>query len=210
MYACWDGKITAGDNALDVKRTTLFTFILWLAAFFSGCHLENAEQKGDAVAKSGRFESAIYWYESALGAEDRSTIHWKMAEVFANKLRDPASAAYHYRRILALHTGGARADAAKAALHRLETGSASPEGGQSHPRSSPTPRMASPEQAAAEAEKAAKGKVRTYVVQTGDTLVSISKKFYQTPSRWKDILDANQNQLTNPDELKVGQTIILP
>jgi nucleoid-associated protein YgaU len=70
--------------------------------------------------------------------------------------------------------------------------------------------MASPEQAAVEAEKAAKGKVRTYVVQTGDTLVSISKKFYQTPSRWKDILDANQNQLTNPDELKVGQTIILP
>jgi nucleoid-associated protein YgaU len=47
-------------------------------------------------------------------------------------------------------------------------------------------------------------------VQTGDTLVSISKKLYQTPSRWKDILDANQNQLTNPDELKVGQTIILP
>ena len=202
--------MTAGDNALDVKRTTLFTFILWLAVFFSGCHLENAEQKGDAEAKSGRFESAIYWYESALGAEDRSTVHWKMAEIFGNKLRDPASAAYHYRRILALHAVGARADAAKAALHRLETGSASTEGAQSHPRSSPTPRMASPEQAAVEAEKAAKGKVRTYVVQTGDTLVSISKKFYQTPSRWKDILDANQNQLTNPDELKVGQTIILP
>ena len=202
--------MTAGDNALDVKRTTLFTFILWLAVFFSGCHLENAEQKGDAEAKSGRFESAIYWYESALGTEDRSTVHWKMAEIFGNKLRDPASAAYHYRRILALHAGGARADAAKAALHRLEPGSASTEGAQSHPRSSPTPRMASSEQAAVEAEKAAKGKVRTYVVQTGDTLVSISKKFYQTPSRWKDILDANQNQLTNPDELKVGQTIILP
>jgi nucleoid-associated protein YgaU len=210
MYACWDRKNTAGDNALDVKRTTLFTFIFCFAGFFSGCHLENAEQKGDAEAKSGRFESAIYWYESALGTEDRSTVHWKMAEIFGNKLRDPASAAYHYRRILALHAGGARADAAKAALHRLETGSASTEGGQSHPRSSPTPRLASPEQAAAEAEKAAKGKVRTYVVQTGDTLVSISKKFYQTPSRWKDILDANQNQLTNPDELKVGQTIILP
>ena len=195
---------------MDVRRTTLFSFIFWFAGFFSGCHLENAEQKGDAEAKSGRFESAIYWYESALGAEDRSTVHWKMAEIFGNKLRDPASAAYHYRRILALHAVGARADAAKAALHRLETGSASTEGAQSHPRSSPTPRMASPEQAAVEAEKAAKGKVRTYVVQTGDTLVSISKKFYQTPSRWKDILDANQNQLTNPDELKVGQTIILP
>jgi nucleoid-associated protein YgaU len=48
------------------------------------------------------------------------------------------------------------------------------------------------------------------MVQSGDTLVSISRKFYQTTARWKDILDANQNQLSNPDELKAGQTIILP
>jgi len=201
--------MTPGDNALDVKQATLFTIIFCFGCF-SGCHLENPEQKGDAEAKSGRFESAIYWYESALGTEDRSTIHWKMAEIFANKLRDPASAAYHYRRILALHATGGRADASRVALHRLEAGSVSTEGGQIHLKSGPTPKTTSPEQAAAEGEKAAKGKVRTYVVQTGDTLVSISKKFYQAPSRWKDILDANQNQLSNPDELKAGQTIILP
>lgn len=195
---------------MDVRRRTLFTIIFYFAGLFSGCHLDNAEQKGDAEAKSGRFESAIYWYESALGTEDRSAVHWKMAEIFANKLRDPASAAYHYRRILALHSTGARADASRAALHRLEGSSPTPEIAQNHPKPAPTPKTVLPEQAAAEAEKAAKGKVRTYVVQTGDTLVSISKKFYQTASRWKDILDANQNELSNPDELKAGQTIILP
>jgi LysM repeat protein len=195
---------------LDGKRRAFFTIIFCFFGFFSGCHPENAEQKGDAEAKSGRFESAIYWYESALGTEDRSTVHWKMAEIFANKLRDPASAAYHYRRILALHASGARADASRAALRRLESGSVLAEGGQNHSKSGPTPKTVSPEQAAAEGERAAKGKVRTYTVQTGDTLVSISKKFYQTPSRWKDILDANQNQLSDPDELKAGQTIILP
>ena len=195
---------------MDVRRTTLFTIILCFPVLFSGCRPQNSEQKGDAEAKAGRYESAIYWYESALGAEDRPTIHWKMAEIFANKLRDPAGAAYHYRRILTLHSSGARADASRAALHRLEAGSASTEGGQNHPKSGSTPRTASPEQAAAEGEKAAKGKVRTYVVQSGDTLVLISKKQYQTASRWKDILDANQNQLSNPDELKPGQTIILP
>jgi LysM repeat protein len=194
---------------LDVERTTLFTFIFCFAGFLASCHLENAEQKGDAEAKSGRFESAIYWYESALGSEDRLAVHWKMAEIFVNKLRDPASAAYHYRRILALHASGARADASRAALHRLEAGSTT-EGGQNHPKSTPTPKTNSPEQAAAEGEKAAKGKVRTYVVQAGDTLESISKKFYQTPTRWKDVLDANQNQVSNPGELKAGQTIILP
>jgi nucleoid-associated protein YgaU len=109
-----------------------------------------------------------------------------------------------------LHSSGARADASRAALRRLEAGSALSEGGQNHAKGGPVPKTVSPEQAAAEGEKAAKGKVRTYVVQSGDTLVSISKKFYQTSSRWKDILDANQNQLSNPDELKVGQTILLP
>jgi LysM repeat protein len=200
----------SGDKALDVKGTIFITIILGLVGF-SGCHLENPEQKGDTEAKAGRFESAIYWYESALGREDRSAIHQKMAEIFANKLRDPASAAYHYRRILALHPGGGRADASRAALHRLEAASPSMESMPSRPKNSPTPKAnSSAEQAVAEGEKAAKSKARTYVVQTGDTLVSISKKFYQAPSRWKDILDANQNQLSNPDELKVGQTIILP
>jgi nucleoid-associated protein YgaU len=193
---------------LDVRRGTFFTIIFCLAAFSSGCRLEKAEQKGDKEAKEGRFESAIYWYEAALGEGDRSAVHWKMAEIFANKLRDPAGAVYHYRRILALHATGQRADAAKAALHRLEGGSPNPESG--HPKAGGVARLLSPEQAAAEAEKAAKSKMHMYVVQSGDTLVSISRKFYQTTARWQDILDANQNQLSNPDELKAGQTIILP
>src|SRR6478736_5634862 len=131
-------KNTSGDHAFGpqtvclplMRRCTRWAISFCLAGFFSGCHLENPEQKGDAEAKSGRFESAIYWYESALGTDDRSAVHWKMAEIFANKLRDPASAAYHYRRILALHAGGSRAEASKAALRRLEAGSAATEGGQ--------------------------------------------------------------------------------
>jgi LysM repeat protein len=188
----------------------LCTIVFCFSGLFLGCHFQSAEQKGDAEAKSGRFESAIYWYESALGAGDRSAIHLKMAEVFANKLHDPASAAYHYRRILTLHPTGSRADASRAALHRLEGSLASPETGQNRPKPAPIPKTTLPEQAVAEGEKAAKTKARTYVVQSGDTLVSISKKFYQTSSRWKDILDANQNMLSNPEELKAGQTIILP
>jgi LysM repeat protein len=202
-------KMRSGDKALDVRRIVFFTFIFYFSVL-AGCHQESPEQKGDAEAKSGRFESAIYWYESALGAEDRVTIHWKMADIFSNKLRDPASAAYHYHRILVLRPNGARADASRMALHRLEAGSPSSEGNLNRPKSNLPPRTGSPEQAAAEGEKAAKGKVRTYSVQSGDTLVSISKRFYQAPSRWKDILDANQNQLSNPDELKPGQTIIIP
>ena len=195
---------------MDVRRRTFFAIIFYFAALSSGCHMEKPEQKGDREAREGRFESAIYWYEAALGEGDRSAVHWKMAEIFISKLHDPPSAAYHYRRILALHATGPRGDATRAALRRLEGGSATPEGGLTHPKAVVTAKSSPPEQVAAEAEKAAKGKVRTYVVQAGDTLASISRKFYQSTARWKDILDANQNQLSNPDELKAGQTIIVP
>ena len=195
---------------MDVRRTIPITIIFCIAALLCGCNFENAEQKGDTEAKAGRFESAIYWYEAALGRDDRETVHWKMAEIFANKLRDPLGAAYHYRRILTLYPNGSRADASRSALHRLQASGPALEVSPNRPRVASTPKLSAAQQAAAEAEKEAKSKVRTYVVQTGDTLESISKKFFQTSARWKDILDANQNQLSNPEALKAGQTIILP
>jgi hypothetical protein len=195
---------------LDVRGPLSITIIFFLSLLLPGCGLEGPEKKGDAEAKAGRFESAIYWYEASLGTDNREAIHLKMAEIFAGKLHDPSGAAYHYRRILALHPNGAHADAARVALRRLEGGLGSLVITPNHSHASAAPKPGSPQEAALDAEKAAKGKVPTYVVQSGDTLVSISKKIYQTPSRWKDLLDANQNQLSNPDELKPGQTIILP
>ena len=60
------------------------------------------------------------------------------------------------------------------------------------------------------AEKLVGSETRTYVVKRGDTLATISRKFYKTPQRWKDIADANQNQLKGSTNLKVGVTLIIP
>jgi LysM repeat protein len=51
---------------------------------------------------------------------------------------------------------------------------------------------------------------RTYVVGSGDTLASISRKFYKGPGRWKDIQDANFNMLEGTAKLKPGMTLIIP
>jgi nucleoid-associated protein YgaU len=51
---------------------------------------------------------------------------------------------------------------------------------------------------------------RSYTVRPGDTLASISRKFYRTPARWKKILDANQKSIDNPRKLKVGQSLVIP
>jgi LysM repeat protein len=61
-----------------------------------------------------------------------------------------------------------------------------------------------------EAEKAVGSETRTYTVQKGDTLASISRKFYNSSNRWKDIVDANQNQLQGRTEIYEGQVLIIP
>lgn len=49
-----------------------------------------------------------------------------------------------------------------------------------------------------------------YVVQAGDTLISIARQHYRSGSRYLDILNANQDQLRQPRDLREGMTIRLP
>lgn len=51
---------------------------------------------------------------------------------------------------------------------------------------------------------------RTYTVQSGDTLTTISRRFYGTPSRWLDIYQANRDRLSSENALRVGQEIRIP
>ncbi len=50
----------------------------------------------------------------------------------------------------------------------------------------------------------------TYTVRPGDTLSSISKRFYGTPSRWMDIFQANRDRLASQNALRVGQELRIP
>jgi len=59
-------------------------------------------------------------------------------------------------------------------------------------------------------EPRASGERRTYVVQPGDTLGGISRKFYGTSSRYMDIYNANRDKLTSPNSVEVGQILIIP
>lgn len=51
---------------------------------------------------------------------------------------------------------------------------------------------------------------KTYTVQSGDTLASISRQFYETAARWKDIADANHNQLGGSTNIREGMVLIIP
>jgi nucleoid-associated protein YgaU len=47
-------------------------------------------------------------------------------------------------------------------------------------------------------------------VRDGDTLASISRRFYNSSSHWKEIRDANRSIVDDPEKLKAGQTLTIP
>jgi LysM repeat protein len=53
-------------------------------------------------------------------------------------------------------------------------------------------------------------RARTYVVQKGDSLYGISRKFYGDSSYIDQIFQANRNSLTSKNNLKLGQKLIIP
>jgi nucleoid-associated protein YgaU len=67
-----------------------------------------------------------------------------------------------------------------------------------------------PQQAAAATATAGGGAGRTYKVQPGDTLSKIAKEFYGNASDYNRIFQANQDKLQNPDQIKVGQELVIP
>lgn len=52
--------------------------------------------------------------------------------------------------------------------------------------------------------------VRTYVVQSGDTLWKISKAMYGRGWQWRRIYDANKDSIPNPGVIRVGQVLVIP
>ncbi|MEO7432004.1 MAG: LysM peptidoglycan-binding domain-containing protein [Dokdonella sp.] len=51
---------------------------------------------------------------------------------------------------------------------------------------------------------------KTYTVAKGDSLSKISKHLYGNANRWKEIFEANRDQLENPDLIQPGQILKLP
>lgn len=194
----------------------------------------------DAETKvaDGNFPRAIALYESALDDSPKcADIHYRLALLYDDKMNDPLNALHHFKRYLLLAANGphaaevktfvkrdelslvtnlsgdavvSRAEAARLknenlALHkeiedqRGRASAAAASGGK-------FPRV---EKATAADKKPNQGG-RSYVVKRGDTLASISRKFYRTSGRWKRVLDANSKTVDDPENLKVGQTLTIP
>lgn len=193
--------------------------------------IKDAESK----AAQGDYLRAISLYESALdGTERAADIHYKLALLYDDKMNDPLNALHHFKRYLILSPNGARASEVKDFMRRGEIALLTNLSGDSvvtraeaarlrnenlnlrkeieershksrmavekqQPRDPPPPKAS-----------VRKSENRTYVVQSGDTLFSIARKFYKSSARWKEIRDANKNKIDDPENLRPGQTLTIP
>jgi tetratricopeptide (TPR) repeat protein len=192
-------------------------------------------QDADGKSAQGDFARAINLYEAALDDSPRcADIHYKLALLYDDKLNDPLNALHHFKRYLALSPNGSHANDVKNSVKRDEVAVLTILSGDSvvpraeaarlrnenlnlHKelearsatfRSSPDKLPARNPSSKKTASKGSGG--RTYIVQSGDTLASISRKFYKSSKRWEKILDANKGSIRDPKELTVGQTLVIP
>jgi LysM repeat protein len=56
----------------------------------------------------------------------------------------------------------------------------------------------------------ARPRAAVYVVQPGDTLWSIAQHFYGSGFSWPVIYHANASQISDPNEISVGQQLVIP
>ena len=193
-------------------------------------------QDADTKSAQGDFTRAINLYEAALDDSEstrNAEVHYKLALLYDDKLNDPVSALHHFRRYLVLSPTGPHAADVKNSIKRDEIAALTVLSGDSvitrseaarlrnenlnlhkelEARAAPARSVTdkSPESDASSKKVASRKGDRSYMVQSGDTLFSISRKFYKSPTRWKDILNANRKNIHDPKKLTVGQTLVIP
>jgi LysM repeat protein len=244
MMSCPD-KVEAASSCpvfplLGTTNAAWFWLSIVLICVLAGCdrvggsRYSQLMQDADAKSAQGDFVRAINLYEAALDDSPRcAEVHYKLALLYDDKMKDPVSALHHFRRYLALNPNGTHATDVKNSIKHDEVAALTVLSGDSVITRSEAARLrnenltlhkelearAAParnvtvksQEGDAGSKKATPKKAgRTYVVESGDTLFSISRKFYKSPNRWKDILDANKRGIRDPKKLTVGQTLIIP
>jgi LysM repeat protein len=208
----------------------LFTYALAGCDRISNSRYGQLTQDADNKSAQGDFERAVNLYEAALDDSPRGAeIHYKLAIIYDDKLNDPVSALHHFKRYLLLSPNGPHAKDVKESIKRDQVAALTALSGDSVITRAEAARLRNEnltlhkqmeeravsrtafEKSENDARKAGSKKIgKTYVVQSGDTLFSISRKFYKSPKRWKTILEANKKNIRDPKDLTVGQTLVIP
>ena len=210
--------------------------------FLAGCnrlsqdHSRQALEAGDQKYSEGDYQGAVRYYEDAIdGTPATADIHYKLALLFDDKLKNPLAAMYHFQRYLDLKPTGSHAKEAgnfmkedelklvNSLSHgalmsqedaaRLKNDNLALRKQIDDLRAAARPvlsRDTGAQPGSTPRAVAESGGGTNYVVQSGDTLASIARKFYKNSARWKDIEKANYGKLKGSSKLKPGMILVIP
>lgn len=190
----------------------------------------------DKKVASGEIQAALKLYESALdGTGETAIVHYKLALLYADKLKSPLDALHHFERYLDFAPNGTYAKEARAyrkegeqrLLTSLTKGSPVTQDEavrlkndnlalrkalvELRAQKNATPPPLPPGMKKGDqVQKPIPPGTRTHTVQSGETLASIASKYYKSKARWKDIQDANFYSLEGTAKIKPGMQLIIP
>jgi LysM repeat protein len=222
----------------DNSRLHFFAASCSILLLLSGCDRmvtsrnTRLVKEADWKAAQGDYLWAINLYEAALdGTPQSAEVHFKLALLYDDKMNDPLHALHHFKRYLVLDPNGSHAVEVKDFMKRDEVALGTSLSGDSVVTRAEAARLRNenlnlhkqidegttrPRAAASKSpshhgdKEKAETKKTTYVVKEGDTLASISRKFYKTSKRWREIRDANEKKIDDPDNLRAGLTLTIP
>jgi len=189
--------------------------------------IKDAENK----TADGNFLRAITLYESALDDSPRAAdVHYRLALLYDDKMHDPLHALHHFKRYLTLAPSGPHANEVKNFMKKAELELGTSLSGDSVVSRAEAARLKNENLALRKelddlrahrsqektqsdtkaADKKSGTTPHTYVVREGDTLASISRRFYKSSGRWKKIRDANRSVIQDPAKLKPGTALTIP
>lgn len=210
-------------------------FALAVLCGFAACDKVDSQRdamvSGDRKVKEGAWRDAIRSYEEALdGSAKTADVHYKIAVLYDDKLKEPLDAIHHYERYLDMEPNGNHAKESKIARSDCEkrlqakmskegfmtTGEAARLRNENealrkqlmdsrNPKTGTASRVPNPNAA----DPMPPG-THQYTVEPGDTLASIANKFYKNRAMSANIKDANFNQLNGKDIIRPGQVLIIP
>ena len=170
-------------------------------------------RRAQAARDAEDLDAAIRWCEKALARRpDSPRAHRELALIYDHFKQDYVPALYHYRRYLELRPDSEdRADVedmlAKCGRAFAAQVAAAPA---DQPVAVPVRAEPPPAPAAAAVSPAPAASTSVHVVQPGETLGTISARYYGTPAKWSVLFNANRDRVPDANNVRVGTRLDVP
>lgn len=204
QYYYEKGLILAEQGDLDGAEEQFIT-----ASNLQEDYLAPCISAAEIMASKGRYREALYWYDKALLREPAdSELADARQSVILRLAADEDNAKLKSQKKLVPELGLILLIFLAFYLGSISPFSQVPPANKELPAAPVSaPANAKPAEIAAPQVQIT---VFVYTVKKGDTLSKIAKFVYGDSSLWMRIYEANQGEIPNPHEIKVGQRLLMP